>query len=64
MWHHYNTLNGSTLTGLTCCKVTGFWTVEHQLVFSVVRMNSISAHVVPADTKAFYNYIVFTESGW
>ena len=27
-----NTLNGSTLTGLTCSKAPGFWMVEHQLV--------------------------------
>ena len=29
---HYNTINGSRLTGLTCSKVPGFWVVEHQLV--------------------------------
>ena len=29
---HYNTLNGSRLTGLTCSKAPGFWIVEHQLV--------------------------------
>ena len=23
MWHHYNTLNGSRLTGLTCSKAPG-----------------------------------------
>ena len=32
---HYNILNGSRLTGLTCSKAPGFWMVEHQLVLQV-----------------------------
>ena len=33
---HYNTSNGSRLTGLTCSNAPGFWMVEHQLVSFVV----------------------------
>ena len=32
MWRHYNTFNGSRLTGLTSSKVPGFWMGEYQLV--------------------------------
>ena len=31
-WRHYNTFNGSRLTGLTCSQAPGFWMVERQLV--------------------------------
>ena len=32
--HHYNILNGSRLTGLTCNKAPDFWMVKHQLVYN------------------------------
>ena len=35
-WRHYNTLDGSRLTGLTCSKAPGFWMVEHQLVTEAI----------------------------
>ena len=41
-WCHYNTLNGSGLTVLTCSKVPCFWMVEHQLVASTISCFDIN----------------------
>ena len=60
-WRNYNTLNGSRLTGLTCCKTPGFWMVEHQLVLlvSIIGYKDVWKIEVCCLWRSLFNHIVW-----